>query len=254
MLPLAMFVFQAKKVAKNNSGANPCYDYMRINGDKPSEYSIRQGAIKLVIPSEEVTMAESSDDKQCLPQRIELSYAFENNELTHNTKINGEYIKYPEKIRVVLQNLEYSSELAEKAINNDIVRIAEERHYIPKIAMKNYPLWLYPNGGFYNTRPLTVGDYRYGVKGTTNPLTHQPYLIGCSFKIADNIVDSDSARNAVVNVREFSDTVYSCAGNYYFVDGNVKLYADIRVKKEAVKDLDKIYQQLDLKFKSYIKK
>lgn len=253
IIPISVFIFQVKKTAKNISTASPCYDYYHMNGDKPLEYPIRQGAIKLVFPpKKDVAMVESSDDKQCLPRRIELSYAFENNQFVYNTKINGKYTNYPEKIKIVLEGLDDSTDVAEKGIDNEIARILDEKHYTPKLEMKNYPLWLYPNGGFYNSIPLKVKDYRYGVKGTTNPLTHQPYLIGCSFKIADNIVDSDSARNAVMNVREFSDTVYSCAGNYYFVDGNVRLYADIRIKKEAVKDLDKIYQQLDLKLKSYV--
>lgn len=239
---MILYVWVDITIRQYNKKPNPCDTYNPKESNGVYEIDIYQNAKKIFIPKYGARYIKGKENETCHIRHIYVGYAFENGELVPPKE------GYREKIKIIIQSLGSSY----KGIENFVTENKQQTNaelFSEKIEMKHFPLWFYPKYEMNFPDSFAL----YGIKGTNNPRTNRPFTVTCSNSF---VTDSDKVaitQEEVINSKKVVRTLYPCRGSYYFVRDDMVFYVETFIRSDAVKDLDKIYAQLENKLDSYTK-
>jgi hypothetical protein len=126
---------------------------------------------------------------------------------------------------------------------NPNVKPFEAWQFEPALPHNKYPLVLYPRAYWSapdKPSPATETRSLWGVKGTTDPTTGRPYLVGC------NLLPSVSS--------EFSPDhgAARCGGGIRITTGKTDLAVDTLISAKDVPQIDRIFNAMEARAKTFI--
>ncbi len=241
--------------------------------------TVQQGQVQLKIPADAMGSKgarKRADAKECQPVDLSLRFIFFNGRLLRNGNDYAEAKKAGysstgpkenhQTVKVRLIDL-LDTPAQAKAKAEVIRRQTDLKRYTERMRMKHFPLWFYPNALYIEQErfnaiksalpPYLNYKYGYGVLDSLNPLTNQPYFVECGIDIGNNFTrktpDNQQMRNNVINATSMFNTASGvCKGKYYVVTEQTIFTLKVSVDAPGVKNIDKIYAQLDEVIKSYL--
>ncbi len=240
--------------------------------------TVQQGQVQLKIPADAMGFKgarKRADAKECQPVDLSLRFVFFNGRLLRDGSDHSESEKAgysstgpKENHQIVeVRLIDLLDTPAQARAKAEVIRQQTDlKRYTERMRMKHFPLWFYPNALYIEQErfnaiksalpPYLNYKYGYGVLDSLNPLTNQPYFVECGIdrkNVSIEAPDTPQNREKIINATSMYKTASGvCKGKYYIVTEQTVFTLKVKVYAPGVKNIDKIYAQLDEVIKSYL--